>query len=156
MKQTFIFFVFLILNFGALALGSWLMGASPVENQWYIDLNKAPWTPPGWVFGVAWTSIMLLFTVYLTISFPKTLLIQRFILLFGVQWLLNVMWNPVFFHYHFLFSGMIMIVLLLVSLLLLHHQLNTQFFNWRLLLVLPYMLWLCVAFSLNAYSWWAN
>jgi tryptophan-rich sensory protein len=27
----------------------------------YLNLNKAPWTPAGWVFGAAWTSVMLFF-----------------------------------------------------------------------------------------------
>ena len=47
---------FLLLNFGALALGGFLMGEGP-SSAWYSNLNKAPWTPPGWVFGASWTVI---------------------------------------------------------------------------------------------------
>ena len=57
-------FIFLIINFGALAIGNWLMANGP-QTQWYINLNKAPWTPPGWVFGAAWTSIILCFSIYM-------------------------------------------------------------------------------------------
>ena len=38
--------LFFVLNFSALALGSYLMGEGPM-GSWYTNLNKAPWTPPG-------------------------------------------------------------------------------------------------------------
>ena len=40
--------IFLLLNFGALALGGLFTG-SGVSSDWYNGLNKAPWTPPGWM-----------------------------------------------------------------------------------------------------------
>ena len=63
--------IFLFINFGGLALGSWLMNNGP-RSLWYIELNKAPWTPPGWVFGVAWTLIMICFSIYLSYLFTQT------------------------------------------------------------------------------------
>ena len=65
------FFLFLVLNFGALGVGGFLMGSSPAQNTWYFSQNLAPWTPPGWVFGAAWTLIMLLFSVYMTLVWKK-------------------------------------------------------------------------------------
>ena len=62
--------LFLIINFGGLALGSWLMNNGP-NSDWYLNLDKAPWTPPGWVFGAAWTTIMVCFSVYLVFLFIK-------------------------------------------------------------------------------------
>ena len=58
------FIIFLLLNFGGLALGS-LSTKAGVSSQWYVALQKAPWTPPGWVFGVAWSVIMLCFSYYM-------------------------------------------------------------------------------------------
>jgi benzodiazapine receptor len=58
MKLLKISIFFLVLNFSALAIGSWLMNNGPITN-WYMNLNQAPWTPPGWVFGIAWTTIMI-------------------------------------------------------------------------------------------------
>lgn len=154
MSKSLTFFLFLILNFGALALGSLLMGSSPIENEWYIQLNKAPWTPPGWAFGIAWTTIMLLFTIYLTIHEKEKLKDKRFITLFTLQFLSNVLWNPVFFYFHWIFLGMIIILILFISLILILHYFESS--NWKLLLLLPYLVWLIIAFSLNAYSWWMN
>lgn len=154
MAKILVFGLFLILNFGALALGSLLMGSSPVENEWYVQLNKAPWTPPGWVFGVAWTTIMLFFTVYLTLQQKEKITNKRFIFLFTLQFLTNVLWNPIFFYFHWTFLGMIVMLLLIVSLVLMLFYFKPN--GWKSTLLLPYLSWLTIAFSLNAYSWWMN
>ena len=154
MSKILVFGLFLILNFGALALGSLLMGSSPIENEWYVQLNKAPWTPPGWVFGAAWTTIMLLFTIYLTIQEKEKLNNKRFLVLFTLQFLTNVLWNPIFFYFHWTFLGMIVMLLLIVSLVLMLYYFKLR--SWKSLFLLPYLIWLSVAFSLNAYSWWMN
>jgi tryptophan-rich sensory protein len=60
--------IFLFLNFGALAIGVTLMGDG-ASSDWYLQLNKAPWTPPGWSFGVAWTVIMIGFAIYMSYAF---------------------------------------------------------------------------------------
>jgi len=143
--------IFILLNFGALAIGAFLMGGE-TTGSWYSNLNKAPWTPPGWVFGVAWFSIMSLFSIYMWkmgTSLEKSQL-NTFYLIFGLQWLLNVMWNPVFFKWHMTLLGLIIIVSL---------TLVIAWFLWKGfqqktylgLLVLPYFIWLCIASSLNAY-----
>ena len=69
MKQAKLTVLFLLINFGGLAFGSWLMNNGPMTD-WYADLNKAPWSPPGWVFGFAWTTIMVCFSFYLGILWP--------------------------------------------------------------------------------------
>ena len=38
-------------------------------TDWYINLNQAPWSPPGWVFGAAWTTIMICFSIYMAYLF---------------------------------------------------------------------------------------
>ena len=154
MSKILVFGLFFVLNFGALALGSLLMGSSPIENEWYVQLNKAPWTPPGWVFGAAWTTIMLLFTIYLTIQEEEKLNNKRFLVLFTLQFLTNVLWNPIFFYFHWTLLGMIIMLLLIISLVLMLYYFKLR--SWKSLFLLPYLIWLSVAFSLNAYSWWMN
>lgn len=71
MKKTIIVsLAFLSLNFLALGLGG-LFTADGVSSEWYQTLNKAPWTPPGWVFGAAWTFLMCCFTVFMTMRWSK-------------------------------------------------------------------------------------
>ena len=49
--------LFGVLNFVGLAIGGLATGPG-VSSDWYAGLDKAPWTPPGWVFGAAWTAVM--------------------------------------------------------------------------------------------------
>jgi benzodiazapine receptor len=61
--------IFLALNFSALAIGG-LFTSSGVPSDWYVGIAKAPWTPPGWVFGTAWFTIMICFGVYMAYLWP--------------------------------------------------------------------------------------
>jgi tryptophan-rich sensory protein len=145
---------FLFINFGALALGG-LFAGSGAGSNWYAELNKAPWTPPGWVFGFAWTTIMLCFSVYMATLYAKTKSVKTVIILYAIQWMLNVAWNPIFFHLHNPIIGLIVIVALtsLVTYFLFRYRSSQKGFS---LLLLPYVIWLFIATSLNAYIVFMN
>ena len=145
---------FLFLNFGALALGG-LFAGSGAGSNWYDELNKAPWTPPGWVFGFAWTTIMLCFSVYMATLYAKTKSVKTVIILYAIQWMLNVAWNPIFFHLHNPIIGLIVIVVLtgLVTYFLIRYRSSQKGYS---LLLLPYVIWLFIATSLNAYVVFMN
>jgi len=147
------FFYFLLVNFAALAVGGILMHDGP-QSVWYYRLNKAPWTPPGWVFGAAWFSIMILFSLYLAKVYEKVP--KRNLLgLFTVQILLNVGWNYVFFNQHSIVGGLITIVLL--TILILYFLFNYyKVLTLQSLLILPYVIWLFIATSLNLYIYLYN
>lgn len=147
MIKFFVFF--LIINFGALALGGWLMDNGPMTD-WYIQLNKAPWTPPGWVFGVAWTTIMICFSIYLAQLFSFEVN-SKIVLLFALQVFLNIIWNFLFFNKHLILSGLIVLVLLTVLILYFFFNFNQGKISYYRFFLLPYILWLFVAISLNAY-----
>jgi tryptophan-rich sensory protein len=154
LKNIRIFLTFLVFNFGALGIGSVLMGSSPLENTWYQELNLAPWTPPGWVFGAAWTTIMILFALYMTVIFRKNPTKQNG-LIYAIHLVLNIGWNPVFFQFHQLFSGLVILIALFVVILLTHHK-NFKWSDKSILLITPYLIWLCIAFSLNFYAFLFN
>ncbi len=145
---------FLFLNFGALALGG-LFAGSGAGSNWYAELNKAPWTPPGWVFGFAWTTIMLCFSVYMATLYTKTKSVKTIILLYAIQWALNVAWNPIFFYLHKPIIGLIVIVALtsLVTYFLFRYRSLQKGYT---LLLLPYVIWLFIATTLNAYVVFMN
>jgi len=147
-NKTKYLILFLFINFGGLALGSWLMNNGP-NTDWYLNLTKAPWTPPGWVFGAAWTSIMIFFSIYLTFLFTKNYN-QKKLFLFSIQFLLNVSWNYLFFNKHEIFTAFISIILLtaLIFFLFFHYYKAHKKVSF---LLLPYMIWLCIATSLNLY-----
>ena len=142
--------IFLFLNFVALAIGGLATGPG-VSSDWYASLNKAPWTPPGWVFGAAWTTIMICFSIFMAFLYQLSAQKSQIIALFAVQWLLNVTWNPVFFNYHWLLIALILISLLtiLVGVFLFGFKNKMDSKAW---FMLPYFLWLLIATSLNAYA----
>lgn len=146
--------IFLILNFGALAIGG-LFTADGVPSEWYQTLHKAPWTPPGWVFGAAWTLIMICFSLYMARLWPEVENKKSLLLLYGLQWAINVSWNPIFFHFHNAVLGLVVISLLtlLVGTFLLTYSARIGIYSF---LLAPYLLWLLIATSLNAYIWWNN
>ena len=149
MKKVYFFILFLVINFGGLALGSWLMdGAS--TGSWYNMLNKAPWTPPGWVFGVAWATIMLAFSWYLAELFYNRE--SQFLWgLYAFQVILNVSWNWVFFNLQLTNIGLIVISLLTLVIFYYFITFRNDRLKHAKYLLLPYMIWLCIATSLNAY-----
>jgi len=140
--------VFLTINFGGLAVGAWLMNNGP-SSAWYLGLNQAPWTPPGWVFGVAWTTIMLCFSVYMALLYEKKKGIEL-IALFALQFILNVSWNFIFFNQHLVTLGLLSILLLtfLTMYFLLKYK---SVLKLKSILIIPYCVWLCIACSLNLY-----
>ena len=153
MKLLKISIFFLVLNFSALAIGSWLMNNGPITN-WYMNLNQAPWTPPGWVFGIAWTTIMICFSVYMAYLFMEISNINL-ILLYLTQLGLNISWNYIFFNQHAIGLGLFCIIALtiIVTLFLINYRKLLQF---KSLLIVPYFLWLLIATSLNAYIYFYN
>ena len=64
--------IFLVLNFSALYLGV-ILANEGGSSDWYSNLTRAPWEPDGWVFGAAWTSIMICFSVYMSINWNRTI-----------------------------------------------------------------------------------
>ncbi|WP_435255603.1 TspO/MBR family protein [Tenacibaculum sp. A30] len=144
------FLIFLIANLSALAIGAWLMNEGP-RTDWYLSLNKAPWTPAGWVFGAAWTTIMVLFSVYMTkVSFQHEFLNKKVLILYVDQWVLNVSWNYIFFNQHLTKLGLVVITLLwlLIGYFTFEYVKKVK---WYTLFILPYLIWMTIATSLNAY-----
>ncbi len=146
--------LFLIINFTALAIGGIFTGKG-VPSDWYQSLNKAPWTPPGWVFGAAWSLIMACLAIYMAYAWNIVENKKVFLGFFVVQWFLNVLWNPTFFYYHNTLLGLIIISAL--SLLMIAFFIAyLPDLKYKSLLLLPYIVWLLIATSLNLYIVFKN
>ena len=116
-------------------------------GQWYESLVKPSFTPPNWLFPVAWTVIYLLlaWAGYRLTMIPGS---QLALGLWAAQIALNTLWTPVFFGAHNLFAGMVVIVLLwLVVAALVVMALRLDLITG--LILFPYLAWLSVAAALN-------
>jgi tryptophan-rich sensory protein len=152
MKYSVRLLLFFVVNFSALAIGAFLMGEGPTST-WYQTANQAPWTPPGWVFGAAWFTIMACFSLYMA-SLTKTPN-KNITILFILLTLLNIGWNPLFFHFHFVGFSLVVItaLTLLVTYTFIHYIKQLKSLS---LLIFPYVIWLMIATSLNAYFLFNN
>ena len=134
-------FLFLIINFGGLFIGGLFTGEG-VPSDWYQNLNKAPWTPPGWVFGAAWTTIMICFSVYMAILWEKIKL-NKLLFIFISELVLNVIWNPLFFHFKWINVALLSISLLTILISYMVISLRREM-RLKTLLLFPYMIWIVI------------
>ena len=140
--DIWLFFVFLAATFAAGATG----GLFPT-GEWYKTLNKPTWTPPDWVFPVAWTSI------YLLISFAGARVAgvegSAYAMAFwGVQIAFNALWTPVFFGLRHIKASLPIMAGLWLSVFgatVTHWQVDTL----AGLAFVPYLVWVTVAAALN-------
>ena len=148
------FVIFLLINFGALGIGSFFTNDGS-SSSWYQNLEKAPWNPPGWMFGFAWTTIMICFSIYIALLWNATEDKKLLTGLFIIQWILNVSWNPTFFYFHEVLIGLFIITALtLVVGFILFFYMNKM--KLKSILLLPYFVWLLIATSLNGYILFNN
>lgn len=154
MRFSKLLILFLSINLGGLALGGWLMNQGPTSD-WYLNLNRAPWTPPGWVFGFAWTLIMICFSIYLVYAFRQNHSPQLK-LTYLAQVFFNVIWNYVFFNLQLVGLGLVCIIILTLLIFYQFWNYNQNELKRMRLLLLPYMIWLLIASSLNAYILFYN
>ncbi|WP_211274118.1 tryptophan-rich sensory protein TspO [Thioclava marina] len=123
-------------------------------GDWYLGLNKPGFTPPNWVFPVAWTYL------YVSVAYAAARVAgvegsQIALALFAVQIALNTLWTPVFFGAHRLGMGMAVLACLWVAVV----AMMMAFFRLDLiagLLVIPYLAWLSLASALNFRVWRDN
>jgi tryptophan-rich sensory protein len=129
-------------------------GAMFPPGQWYQTLNRPSWTPPNWLFPVAWTLLYLAMSIAAArvAPLPGSGLPMA---LWGLQIALNTLWTPIFFGLR-RFGGAIPVV---VGLWL--AVFTTMITFWELdplagWLFVPYLVWCTVAAALNIAMWRRN
>jgi tryptophan-rich sensory protein len=147
-NYSLVLLFFLLVNFSGLALGS-LWTDPGVNSEWYQNIIKAPWTPPGFVFGLSWTIIMICFSIFMTNLYERNDGSYNPIILFS--WFLNIIWNPLFFYLHWTWISAGVIILLTLVIGFLIHE-NRKQYKYLWLLLLPYFIWLNIATSLNLFT----
>src|SRR5207342_1556398 len=71
-------------------------------NGWFDALQKPPFMPPGWAFGVVWPILYALLGIALAmvVTEPPSDRRRLALVLFFAQLLLNFAWSPIFFAGH--------------------------------------------------------
>lgn len=136
------FFIFLLACAAAASTGIIFK-----PGEWYATLVKPGFTPPNWLFPVAWTIIYLLlaWAGYRLTLIPGSEIVLA---LWAAQIALNTLWTPVFFGAHRILAGMVILTLLwlvVAAMVLLAVRLDLI----TGLILFPYLVWLSVAAALN-------
>ncbi len=127
-------------------------------NGWYATADKAPWTPPNWVFGPVWTVLYVAMAVAAWLVWRRRAEGSRSALTaYGVQLVLNLLWTPVFFGLYpalgtpalWIGFGVIVALAMAVSVTVLRFGPISRAAG---LLMLPYLSWIVFAASLNLWA----
>ncbi len=141
----------------ASALVAGLGGLATATNVdgWYATADKAPWSPPNWVFGPVWT---LLYTAMAVAAWlvwrRRTAETRPALTAYAVQLVLNLLWTPVFFGlYPVLGTPALWIAFVIIVALAVAVAVTVLYFGpisrTAGLLLLPYLAWVVFASSLN-------
>jgi len=151
--KTYLFWIALAEGVGALS--GWLTRDG---TKWYQEFaDKAPLSPPGWVFPVVWGILYALMgfgaaRVSLTEPTPQR---SAGLNLFIGQLTVNFFWSLIFFNlraYGFALAWLGLLWVLIVWMIFAFHKMD-RLAAW---LQIPYLLWVTFAAYLNWGAWVLN
>jgi tryptophan-rich sensory protein len=131
---------------------------NPAASDWYANLNKPSFNPPGWVFGPVWTVLYILMAVSAALVWHRGLhepKVKLALALYIVQLFLNALWTPFFFGLQMPLLAFIDILLLWAAIILT----ILAFFRvsgYAAFLMAPYLVWTTFAAVLNFSLWYLN
>ena len=154
-KSALVLLAFIAISYGVAALGT--LATLDNVDGWYADAEKAPWSPPNFLFGPVWTVLYLLMSVaaWLVWRERSRVNVRPALTVYVIQLVLNCLWTPVFFGLYPFFGQPALWIALVIILALDVLVLVTMLRFWpvrRLAawLLVPYWAWVLFATTLNA------
>ncbi|MFT3784062.1 MAG: TspO/MBR family protein [Nibricoccus sp.] len=153
-KQLFGLVGWLALSYAAASVGAI---ASINAREFYAQLSRPAWAPPGSVFGPVWSILYTLMAIAAWVVWRKGgwRANGKALWLFVAQLAANSLWSWLFFAWHL---GAFAFVEVIVLWLLIAVMLATFWHRQRLagVLLLPYILWVTFASVLCFVTWRMN
>ncbi|MEQ1717258.1 MAG: TspO/MBR family protein [Hyphomicrobium sp.] len=136
------------LVFLALVSAAAVTGAQYMPGPWYEALNKPSWTPPNWLFPIAWTVLYVMIAIAGWLVWKKEGAGSA-LMIWGVCLVLNALWSYVMFGRHDIGLALINVAALWLAIIA---------FIWAAwpvdrtasYLFMPYLVWVSFASALNA------
>lgn len=127
------------------------------SSGWYAGLAKPVWTPPGWVFGPAWTVLYLLMAISCWLVWLRRgeRRISPALGVFGTQLVLNGLWSALFFGLHrpdLAFAEIVVLLVLIGANVVVFGRVSRA----AGVMLLPYLAWTGFAAALNFAIWRLN
>jgi len=147
-------FVWLLVVFAAAAVGAF---ASASAGEFYRDLVRPSWAPPGWLFGPVWTVLYALmglaaWLVWRARGFGGA---RNALLVFVVQLAANALWTWLFFVWRqggLAFAEILLLLVLILATIVLFWRVS----RLAAVLLFPYLLWVAFASTLTFSTWQLN
>ncbi len=145
-KHTNYFVIIFIVIIIAL-IGSFI--TSKNMSSWYFtnSVNRSCYSPPSYMFGIAWTILYILYAWAWCIAYNKSG--KKYYGIFIISILLNLMWTVAFFGLHDQKLSRAIILILLVVVLYQAYIMQKIGSGLGEAFMLFYALWLVCATSLN-------
>ncbi len=116
----------------------------------YSDFKNPPYSPPAWVFPVAWGILYVLMGISLYLVWNNSIQNDKQLayIFFGLQLFLNFIWSPIFF----LTQNFILAFIVIIFMWIFSVCMAVSFYKISKpagILQIPYLMWLCFAAYLN-------
>ncbi len=142
--------VALVVTFAAAAIGS--AATIPNLEPWYASLTKPSWNPPNFVFGPVWSTLYTLMAIAAWLVWrrggPDGANVRVPLAWFLLQLALNALWSWLFFGWHrvgLAFVEVLMLWLAILATILSFRRVSSL----AAILLVPYLLWVTFASTLN-------
>ena len=153
-KNTIALIGWLILVYATAAIGAFASANAP---DFYRELVRPTWAPPGWLFGPVWTVLyagmgVAAWLVWKQNGFAGA---RNAITLFVIQLIANALWTWLFFVWHLgaiAFAEIILLWLLIIATIILFKRIN----KIAAALLVPYLAWVTFASALTYSTWQLN
>lgn len=121
-------------------------------GAWYYSIRPSI-TPPNWVFPVVWNILFILIAIslYLALGSSDKRMKGKILLVFGINFFLNILWSFLFFTLQSPLLGFIDVLLMIASIIwmiIVTRKVNTA----SAILLVPYLLWVMFASIINLLS----
>lgn len=152
MQKYAALFAFLALVFVISGVSS--LVTMPAVNSWYQTINRPSWTPPDWVFGPVWTTLYILIAIAGWRVWEKlpggiaARVKHPTLRWYWMQLALNFLWSFLFFAWWLpeLAAADILLMIAAIWLTIRAFKKLDKAAAW---LLVPYLLWVCYASTLN-------
>jgi tryptophan-rich sensory protein len=143
--------------FTAAGLGT--IATSRSLQTWYAALAKPSWNPPNWIFGPVWSTLYTMMAISAWLVWKNRhagpAQARTALLWFTAQLLLNTGWSWLFFGFRQPGAAFVEVIVLWIAIAM------TIFTSARLsvtaaVLLVPYLLWVTFASTLNGVIWRLN
>lgn len=148
-----------LIGWMALSMAAGAVGgfASINARDFYAELSKPAWAPPGWIFGPMWTTLYVLMGIAAWLVWRERgrVPVKAALTLFIVQLVVNALWTWLFFAWR-TGVGAVADIALLAALIVATMIAFARVHKVAPWLLLPYLLWVLFATALTVSVWRRN